>query len=89
MNHEVLKTRSYKGTWGGRKAVESLHHLDKRPLGLRVHVMVWDDSNDVDVKLIKGDGRRDDFEVRAHLVVTRPEVEATIAHLVRNSGEPA
>ena len=83
----ILKTKTYKRTWNGRAGTLTEHHLDKSPLGLRISVMVFEDSNSVDVKLVKGDGRTPKFETRAHLTVTRPEIDEAVAHLARNPGE--
>lgn len=81
---DIVKTRTVKNTWNGRPGTLIEHHLDKSRLGLRISVFYFNDSNDVDVKLIKGDGRLPSFETRAHLRVTRPEIDEAVAHFQRN-----
>lgn len=83
----ILKTRTVNNTWNGRPGTLIEHHLDSSRLGLRISVFYFNDSNDVDVKLVKGDGRTPKFQTRAHLVVTRPEIDEAVAHLARNPGE--
>lgn len=61
---KTLKTKSFKGTWLGSKAVATEYLLEKAALGLRVVEMCWEDGTTT-VKLIKGDGRKANFQVFA------------------------
>lgn len=83
---DIVKTRTAKNTWNGRPGKLVEHHLDRSRLGLRISVFQFDDSHDVDIKLVKGDGRLPSFQTRAHLTVAVGEVDAAVAHLQRNPG---
>lgn len=83
---QIMRTRTTNNTWGGRPATLVEYHLDKSRLGLRITTFQFEGENDVEVKLVKGDGRRPNFVERAHLVVTPPEVAEAIEHFMRNPG---
>ncbi|MDX9668739.1 hypothetical protein [Pseudomonas sp. P8_250] len=51
-------------TWTKGKAVSHCWHLDSNPVGLRVVLMEWENSPH-EVQLIKGDGRKQGFQVLA------------------------
>ena len=56
---EVVKVKTFRGTWLGRPGVSITHHLDKKPTGLRIDVHKWDDEAESTVRLIRGDAWRD------------------------------
>lgn len=49
-------------TWLGRAGLETTHHFDSKPYGLRMSVIEWQDDGTTQYRLIKGDGRSRDFQ---------------------------
>lgn len=57
----IIRTKTFTGTWCGRKATNTTYHFDKSTLGKRVDVQAWEDTGEVVVRAIHGDGRGANF----------------------------
>ena len=79
---QVRKVKTFKGTWLGRPGTQVTHHFDSQPMGLRVIVQKWDDSQEITVRLVKGDGRTDKFKTFAKVSTVDDEVVAQLIESV-------
>lgn len=56
MAKSIVKTTTFVGKWMDRPGISKTHHLDAKRTGLRIVTHKWADSDDVEVRLIKGEG---------------------------------
>lgn len=61
----IVKTTAKRAKWMGHPGVSHTLHLDKRPFGLRISYVVFDNHDGVNIELIRGDGRTPAFMVYA------------------------
>ncbi len=60
---EIKKiTKPKSATWLDKAGLHSTYHFDSNDMGLRVFVRWMDEADTTEIRAIKGDGRRDDFE---------------------------
>jgi len=68
--HSVTVT---KGTWLGRPAESWTIFLSSNKFGRRIVIHRWLDTRQVEVKLVEGDGRKDDFVVFGIITLENPD----------------
>ena len=82
----VTKTKVFSGTWLGRQGESYEYLLEKKELGLRIVVHTWLDTNEVEIRLIDGDGRTIDFKEYKKITLQHPtdeQVKVAILELLR------
>ncbi len=61
----IIRTIVKKTSYMDLPATLTTHHLDNDPFGLRIAVLHFDDAATAEIRMIKGDGRKDaGFEVK-------------------------
>ena len=68
-----MKTRVSRGTWMGRRGVDTTYFVSGGDLGLRVVEHRWDDEDTVSVRVVEGDAWRDPDGFREYLSVAGVE----------------
>ena len=58
----VKIAKPFRSTWMGRSGCLYVHHFDGRKDGKRVTFMKWNDTVQVDIEVIQGDGRTSKFK---------------------------
>ena len=71
-----VKTHTVRSTWLGRAGLSVSFLLNTNVVGLRVSAVIWEDGGDVDVRLIKGDGRKANFQTFRTATVPTGDIEA-------------
>jgi len=81
---DMVASRPYHGTWLGHRAVslEWKHKSDCRPSSKRINAMIWE-SKDIEIRVIEGDGRTDDFIEHARKTMTKGSSLEEIANVVQ------
>jgi hypothetical protein len=60
-------SKDFTGTWCNGRATSFELHFDRSSLGKRVIVMHWLDTGVLEIKAVKGDGRKENFREFANL----------------------
>ena len=69
----VKQTRTVKGTWCNGEGESYMLHFNKSMYGLRINVHNWITIGQIEVRLIKGNGRTWNFKEYKKIVVTTQE----------------
>lgn len=68
----MRKTKTVKRTWLGRKGETYDYVIRGGRLGKRVSVHRWLDTNEVEIRLIEGDGRTQNFKEYQKATLNNP-----------------
>jgi len=68
--------KTIKTSYMGKKATLTTYNMDGKPTGLRITALQFDGEENVELRMIDGDGRKDGFkELRS--IASLPQVDVT------------